>query len=232
MPVGDSITRGYWGSPSHNGYRKPLYDKLTDANYNSDFVGNLADGNFPDPNHDGHDSWHAAGGPGGGILPNVYNWLTANPANIVLLHIGTNDITFDQTGGDANEVSDILDEIDRFSTDTKVILALIIDRVPHSPATTKYNQDVNNMAQSRIAAGDAIVVVDMENALNYINDMADFVHPNDVGYAKMANVWFNALNSVHEQMRERTAKAQAVHIPKQGCLKKICVLGSDVEKRL
>jgi hypothetical protein len=33
-------------------------------------------------------------------------------------------------------------------------------------------------------------------------------------------------------MRERTAKAQAVHIPKQGCLKKICVLGSDVEKRL
>jgi lysophospholipase L1-like esterase len=128
------------------------------------------------------------------VLDNVYNWLTANPADIVLLHIGTNDITYG--GQDANEVSDILDEIDRFSTDIKVILALIIDRRTHSPETTQFNINVNNMAQNRITAGDDIIVVDMEHALNYATNMADELHPNNSGYAKMAGVWFNVLDSV------------------------------------
>ncbi len=196
MPLGDSITRGYWGSANHNGYRKPLYDKLTDANHNFDLVGGLADGNFPDPNHEGHGGWCADGCPVeyGDVNDNVYNWLTANPADIILLHIGTNDIT--RNGEDANEVSAILDEIDRFSTDIKVVLALIIDRVPNDSRTTQYNIDVNNMAQSRIAAGDDIVVVDMNSVFNYIDDMYDNLHPNDVGYTKMADVWFDALDNI------------------------------------
>jgi lysophospholipase L1-like esterase len=148
-------------------------------------------GDFPDPDHEGHSGWHADGGPGGRLLPNVYSWLTANPADIVLLHIGTNDIT--AGGQNANEISDILDEIDRFSTETEVILALIIDRRSHSPATTQFNIDVNSMAQNRIASGDNIIVVDMEHALDYTTDMADSLHPNDDGYAKMADVWYNAL---------------------------------------
>jgi len=200
MPLGDSITRGYWGSPSRNGYRKPLYDKLTDANYNFDFVGSgiPTEGNCPDPNHEGHDGWRAdeilngrASDPCAGKLE---NWLIAYQPDVVLLHIGTNDITYN--GPDANEVNDILDEIDIFSTDTKVILALIIDRVPNDPRTTQFNHDVNNMAQSRIAAGDDIIVVDMNSVFDYVYDMYDSLHPNDAGYAKMANVWFDALDSI------------------------------------
>jgi pectate lyase/lysophospholipase L1-like esterase len=194
MPLGDSITRGWWGSTYAHGYRKPLYDKLMATGCSFDFVGSQSDGNFPDPHHEGHDGWHAAGGTGGGILPNVYNWLTAHPADIVLLHIGTNDITYGDQ--DVNEVNDILNEIDRFSANVKVVLALIINRVPYSSITTQFNHDVNEMAQKRIAAGDDIVVVNMESALNYTTDMSDSVHPNDAGYAKMADVWFAALNSI------------------------------------
>ncbi|MCX5632522.1 MAG: GDSL-type esterase/lipase family protein, partial [Phycisphaerae bacterium] len=157
MPLGDSITRGRYGSPNSHGYRKPLYDKLTDANYNFDFVGGQTDGNFPDPHHEGHDGWHADTAGTSDILGQVYNWLTANPADIVLLHIGTNDIS--NGGQDANEVNDILDEIDRYSTDVKVILALIINRQTYNPQTTQFNHDVNDMAQSRIAAGDDIIIV-------------------------------------------------------------------------
>ena len=49
------------------------------------------------------------------------------------------------------------------------------------------------MASNRIAGGDNIIVVNMENALNYSTDLSDDLHPNDNGYAKMANVWYDAL---------------------------------------
>jgi lysophospholipase L1-like esterase len=190
MPLGDSITSGV-GSTNNNGYRKPLYLKLTEAGYNFDFVGSQTNGDFADPNHEGHSGWHADTTGTNDILGQIYNLLAVNPADIVLLHIGTNDISVG--GQDANEISDILDEIDRFSTDIKVILALIINRQSYSPETTQFNNDVSNMAQSRIDAGDDIIVVDMESALNYATDMADNTHPNDAGYAKMAEVWYNAL---------------------------------------
>ncbi|MDD5011120.1 MAG: GDSL-type esterase/lipase family protein, partial [Phycisphaerae bacterium] len=201
MPLGDSITLGV-GTIPYNGYRKSLYNKLITAGYSFNFIGNKTDGNFPDCDHEGHSGWHASGGTNGGILPNVYNWLTAKPADIVLLHIGTNDITY--SGQDADEVNDILDEIDRFSPDIKVILALIINRrldasSSSRQATIQFNQDVNAMAQSRIAAGDDIVIVNMEPVLDYNitgGDLADILHPNDKGYGKMADVWFNALNDI------------------------------------
>lgn len=197
MPLGDSITRGV-GSTSLNGYRKPLYWALTDAGYNVDFVGGETHGDFVDPNHEGHDGWKADeilnGRPSEPAEGKLEDWLSEHQPDIILLHIGTNDITGEDE--DANEVSDILDEIDRFSTDIKVILALIIDRQTHSLATTQFNTDVNDMAQNRIAAGDDIIIVDMESALDYGTDMYDNLHPNDAGYAKMADIWFDALDSI------------------------------------
>jgi lysophospholipase L1-like esterase len=197
MPLGDSVTRGWYGSPGANGYRKPLYLNLINHGYNVDFVGGQNDGDFADRNHEGHDCWHAASAPGhygGGLLPHIYDWLVANPADIVLLHIGTNDIT--DGDQDANEVAGILDEIDRYSTDITVVLALIINRQNYSQITTQYNNSLNQMATNRIANGDDIIIVNMENALNYSTDMADNLHPNDSGYAKMANVWFAALDNL------------------------------------
>jgi lysophospholipase L1-like esterase len=196
MPLGDSITTGV-SSTNVNGYRKPLYLNLTNSSYDVNFVGSQNAGDFDDTDHEGHNGWHAAGGTDGGLLPNVYDWLAANPAEIVLLHIGTNDIT--DANQDVNEVNDILDEIDRFEVDSNevitVVLALIINRQTYSAVTTQFNNGLNTMALNRIAGGDDIIIVDMENALNYLTDMADELHPNNSGYAKMADVWYEALNN-------------------------------------
>jgi len=200
MPVGDSITRGWYGSSGHWGYRKPLYDSLTNGSYDFNFVGSQTQGSFPDPQHEGHEGWKAdeilygrVSEPGAGKLQ---NWLNIHQPDVVLLHIGTNDIT----AGDQNvasEVNAILDVIDDYEDandkHVTVILALIINRRDHNEATTVFNNDVNNMAQNRIASGDDIIVVDMEHALTYPDDMYDTWHPNDNGYAKMADVWYNAL---------------------------------------
>ncbi len=191
MPLGDSITAGVSPTDS-NSYRKPLYLELVNAGYSIDFVGSQINGDFADPDNEGHGGWHAdATETSDDILGQVYNRLVANPADIVLLHIGTNDIFLGDQ--DPNEISDILDEIDRYSEDITVILALIINRRTYSPETTQFNNEVNDMAWGRIAAGDDIIIVDMEGALNYSTDMEDDLHPNDNGYTKMAAVWYEAL---------------------------------------
>ena len=208
MPLGDSITAGVSSGILDNayviGYRKDLWDSLKSANYRIDFAGGVRHGwaykqteGF-DPDHEGHGGWHAKGGSGGGIGPNIATWLAATPADIVLLHIGTNDIG--SNGQDAAEVDEILEKIDSVSQDIPVILALIVNRVPYSSATAQYNADVKVMAQKRIdEKGDKIVIVDMENGAGLIyakqpeGDMWDDKHPFATGYTKMAKVWKKAL---------------------------------------
>jgi lysophospholipase L1-like esterase len=191
MPLGDSITRGS-GSTSINGYRRPLFQRLEAASHFVDFVGSQLDGSTDfDRNHEGRSGWYADGGSTGSIADNVYYFLGLNPADIVLLHIGTNDI--EEEHASAADIARILDEIRRRSTHITVVLALIINQYPYSPETSAYNAEVSNMALQRIAQGQPIILVDMENALLYPDDLKDGVHPNDNGYAKMADVWFEAL---------------------------------------
>ena len=194
MPLGDSITRGY-ASTNINGYRRQLYLTLEGNGYRTNFVGSQVAGqNDFDTDHEGHGGWHAEkAGVDNDIYDWVYRWLQANPADVVLLHIGTNDIS--NGGQNPAEVGHILDEIKRYNPDITVVLALIINRVPYSAVTTQYNNGVLALAQARIAAGDPIIIVDMERALNYSTDMADDKHPNDSGYSKMARVWLAALES-------------------------------------
>ena len=57
LPLGDSITDGA-GAPG--GYRLRLYQLLTNAGFNVDFVGTLTDNGapgLPDPDHEGHSGW-------------------------------------------------------------------------------------------------------------------------------------------------------------------------------
>ena len=202
MPLGNSITEGDGlglGQP-YVGYRQKLYQDLIGAGYNVDFVGSMSSGDFPEPEHEGHGGWLVKG-----IRDSVYNFLGPNPADIILLHIGTNDINLRTP--QASEVAGILDEIDRYSEDVTVILARIILRNDDNETlrdlknenTTAYNDAVEAMAQTRIAGGDKIIVVDMENALDYPGDMADQYHPNTGGYEKMATVWYNALIPIINQ---------------------------------
>ncbi|MBE0426200.1 MAG: putative Ig domain-containing protein [Nitrospirae bacterium] len=206
MPLGDSITFGrndpalepvdplyYPHVPNYvTGYRQPLYLSLLNAGYYVDFVGSLHDGELAEPVFD-IDHHGVLGALDSDIANNVYNYLSQNPADIILLHIGTNSL--DTNPGD---VENILKEIDRYEQDNSrnimVVLARIINRKTYSLTTTQFNNNVQAMAEGRIANGDEIVIVDQESALDYANDMWDNLHPNNSGYNKMADVWFNGLN--------------------------------------
>jgi lysophospholipase L1-like esterase len=193
MPMGDSITKGEFGSTDDTGYRRLLYHLLEDSGYDVNFVGSLTSG-IPldfDRDHEGHNGYKI-----NELEANTY--LTDNPAHIVLLHIGTNDIRKDPSYTTSGEVEALLDEIDLWETVNNrsaiVILAEIINTqghvCPDSSTTTTFNNNVKAMAEAR--TNDRIVLVDMECSadLNYFTDIADDVHPNDAGFEKMAEKWF------------------------------------------
>ena len=217
LPSGNSITYdNYIGDTrptgERTGYRYKLWEFLRQDGYRTDFVGNRYAGEnyFPDANN--------AGFPGitkgqlarmmiSGINPanrpeTPGPYLESYPADIILLHIGTN-----QVNESTIEVENILDEIDRYETSQNafitVILAQIINRYPYNAVTTNYNKKLKAMAEARIANGDKILIVNMEEDAGLIyaltpdgGDMTDEYHPNASGYEKMAKVWYGAIKEV------------------------------------
>ncbi|MGE5810107.1 MAG: SGNH/GDSL hydrolase family protein [Ignavibacteria bacterium] len=202
MPLGDSITQGV-GDDSSAGYRKYLYRKLVALGYNVDFVGSLTNGvgTDYDRNHEGHGGWGAyrETNPSTSLKDSLPKFLTQNPPDVIILHIGTNDLSdaganFDTPASLADEVRDILNIIHNFNPDITVVLARIINRAPVDQRTTDYNIQLQQRADSLVALGRKIFVDNVESALNYVidndgppytGDMNSQLHPNDNGYRKM-----------------------------------------------
>ena len=91
MPLGDSITESNMGQHS---YRYYLWHMLINDGYQVNFVGSRHGvGNGPpanadfDMDHEGHAGWRADE-----ILNHIQAWATAASPDVVLLHIGTNDV--------------------------------------------------------------------------------------------------------------------------------------------
>jgi len=204
MPLGDSITRG--SNPAIPdpdyivGYRQTLYLDLIDEGYDVYFVGGEQEGERALPafdiDHEGHGGWEADEIVNGNPLDpdgKLDQWLAAHEPDIVLLHIGTNDISDGEDPDDiVLEVKQILDEIFAYDPDTSVILARIINRQIHNQNTTAFNNLLPGMVNGHPNRNN-IFIVDQESALTYPDDLGDEVHPNVTGYSKMADVWFSAL---------------------------------------
>ena len=196
MPLGDSITRGS-GTSDSTGYRLPLFVNLGGAGYKTNFVGAERDGGAApltfDTDHNGY-----SGRTAEWIASQTDAFLNAAPADVILLHIGTNDLLDGQTPGQVvAEVADILDVIDDWESNhhpVTVLLAQIINTPGHNAAISTFNEQLQIAGQARVANGDQLLLVDMENdaGLSYDIDSLDFmddVHPSYEGYQKMANLW-------------------------------------------
>jgi hypothetical protein len=212
MPLGDSITAGVIDGASQLpvperrvGYRKPLLDKLMAAGYPIDFVGSQSFG-AGIPGFDDQSEVHTMASLAGGApakdagypATGIYAWLNQNPADFVLLHVGSEDLS----AARVDHVEAILNEIDRWESDhaaeVRVLLARVIDRQPVDPRISAFNDQLQAMAEARINAPthpDKITIVDQHAALSYPADMSDRLHPTAAGYNKMAKAWFEGIQS-------------------------------------
>jgi GDSL-like lipase/acylhydrolase family protein/type IX secretion system substrate protein len=219
MPLGDSITWGITylpGVSTDEGYRGFLFDSLSTAGYNFDFVGGLQNGDsLTDKDHDGHPAWYAnksssCGGAcvGPGIAAAVDSFLTENPADIVLLHIGTNDLILMDSNpltntipGLVNDIELIISNIHNFDSDIVIIVALIVNS-SHNANITSLTTQLNNALSASLTESNTLRIVNLESALNYPADIvtddgsSHSVHPKVSGYKKIADVWFEELKNV------------------------------------
>ncbi len=188
MPLGDSITDGIFVP---GGYRIKLWKNIVNDGFTVDFVGSLSNGpaELGDKNHEGHSGWRIDE-----IDTNINSWMDTYKPQIVLLHIGTNDISqkYDLNNAPAR-LGGLVDKIcAKLPSGGKLYVASII---PLSYADVKsYNTQIAGIIQSKSNQGKPVYLVDMYSAIA-VSDLSDGVHPNAAGYDKMADVWYKAIKS-------------------------------------
>ena len=184
MPMGDSITAGYQSSTG-DGYRGPLFNQLASQVGTLDFVGSQIDGTMADSSNEGHYGYKIAdiAGLATGVVQSYR-------PNIILLHIGSNDLNSTHAVGNTpQQLASLIDQIVAAEPDATLLVAqLIPSQYPATESAIEaYNAQIPAIVQARVAKGEHVAVVSMDNLP--ASDYADTLHPNDAGYAQMAANW-------------------------------------------
>lgn len=222
MPVGNSITDGAFGSSDGLGFRNDLYARLRDTGLSFDFVGGSGSAPYEGHFFGGAriEEFYPVGfGTGTRDITPAMN---AYAPQYILLHLGTNNINNSDTQAPysndngqtflntaSGRLAELLAYLARWKTGTygsslqKIILCKIIPKVAYPDRLVLFNQEVakivSDSEQGRIPTIPAgtLYLVDQYSPFDVATMMSpDGIHPNDGGYSKMADVYFNALASL------------------------------------
>jgi len=212
LPLGDSITEGF--ASSGGGYRVELFRQAVLNGKNITFVGSLQNGpsnptvegrTFP-RQHEGHggytiDSDASHSGISGPITDGA---LDNYHPHVVLLMIGTNDINGNvDVAGAPGRLGNLIDDITTRAPDTLVVVASIIpvDNTGTNQRVQAFNAAIPAEVSARADAGRHVVFLDNYAAFaadpSYASTlMADYLHPNDAGYAVLGRSFYDSLAAV------------------------------------
>ncbi len=199
MPIGDSITQGNggWGPT----YRYYLWHHLLDAGYSVDFVGSQiapSGGSYPLPNfdqdHEGHNGWRTDQ-----ATASLSAWMTASLPDILLVHLGHNDLIQGETVGQV--IADLGALIDTARAANPAIKVVIARNIPCHTSSNFCRElelavlfdEIPGLVASKTTTASPIIHVDMRTDFSTTADLIDGLHPNASGDAKLALRWFNGL---------------------------------------
>lgn len=198
MALGDSITAG------PGCWRAMLWHQLQTTGYtNIDFVGGSSDGGGCNPgysydwDHEGHGGYSATGIADNNQLP---PWLSAARPDIVLMHLGTNDMWghYIPTATKLAAFTKLVGQMRAGNPNMKIIVAQLIPISASSCSTcpadvVELNNAVPGWAAGLSTTQSPIVVVDQWTGFDAVADTGDGIHPNNTGFQKMANRWYPTL---------------------------------------
>jgi hypothetical protein len=201
MPLGDSITAATDGQAS---YRYWLWHLLRQGGYTVEFVGSQAGvyqgtPKYPDfdPHHEGHWGWTADA-----VLARLEQWARAEQPDVVLCHLGTNDLF----GGESvpstvAEVGQIVEALRRANPRVTILLAQLIP-AHHGQATLQaFNRALPAVATEKTSRASPVLVVDHWSGFDPQRNTYDGLHPNEAGEKKMAQRWYEALHKLWTDTR-------------------------------
>jgi lysophospholipase L1-like esterase len=206
LPLGDSITWGY-GSTNGSGYRAPLLTLLTtppspfsSPNTNITYIGTLTSGNLPPP-------LNANEGHVGALISQIgeyakvpLSWHGTSKGDVVLLMAGTNDMfNANVPAAGAPEIlGSLIDQIVAAWPEAAVLVATLTPsaNIQTQANIEEFNDQVGGVVGERAEKGKRALMVSMADV--ELGDLMDGLHPNDMGYGKMADAWYAGLLEARE----------------------------------
>lgn len=228
MCLGDSITDGFWMT---GGYRNTLCDLITENDQQAqvDMVGPNWGGSGYDTQHAGYSGYSvdniaqedSISGARTGISSFIDWLMTDYPADVVFLQIGTNDILS-------------LYDLENYGTRLEALVDKILPTLPEDgalylatlpcmdatntlyiseyfftvesmdEAVAQCNAQIRALVAKKQSEGARIMLSDINGVLEK-TDLYDGVHPNEEGYRKMGEYWYQQLcgywNGAVDQMQ-------------------------------
>ena len=200
MPLGDSITgsTGCW--------RDKLWDRITEAKPHQeyDFVGHRhgkpkCDGDY-DNDSNGISGVRVSELAASGDLT---GWLAEDPADIVLMHYGSNDIRHGWTTSEIIDALGTVVEQMRQANPRMVILVAQIIPMTTTPMdkdcadcpgkVDALNAEIPGWASGVTTAQSPVVVVDQFSGFDAATDTYDGLHSDGSGGKKIAEAWYQAM---------------------------------------
>ena len=198
MPLGDSITESAGG---HASYRYWLWHDLLASAYDVDFAGSMigVHGGEPlypdfDQDHEGHWGWRADQ-----ILAQISAWAAAYEPELVLIHLGHNDLWQGQSiSSTVNELASIIAELREVNATIEILLAQVIPAVGGIglDSIPAFNAQIPPLAAEMHTPESPVLVVDQHAGFDPYVDTWDGVHPDESGELKMSARWFEALSAL------------------------------------
>ncbi|MEM1271712.1 MAG: SGNH/GDSL hydrolase family protein, partial [Bacteroidota bacterium] len=140
------------------------------------------------------------GGSGSG---QISTWLGGYTPDIVLVHLGTNDVIQCQSiSSSVSELKQLIDVLRSDNPRVTVLLAKVIPMTRSFPCgsdnsdLTALNNQMAGIASDKSTAQSPVQVVDLNTGFNAGTDTYDGIHPNTSGEQKMANGWYAALQPI------------------------------------
>jgi lysophospholipase L1-like esterase len=198
MPLGDSIT----GSPGC--WRALLWNRLQNTGFTDiDFVGTLPPqgcGVAHDGDNEGHGGFLATNIASQNVLP---GWLAATRPDVVLMHLGTNDVWNNRSPQQIlGAFTTLVNQMRASNPNMRILVAQIIPMNPSNcpdcgNRVVAFNAAIPGWASGLSTARSPITVVDQWTGFSTAADTTDGVHPNGTtGIQKMSDRWYPALAAV------------------------------------
>lgn len=209
LPLGDSITHG---GQAHASYRHELWFDLVDATYAVEFVGRqntLFAGSTPnpawypdygsfDPDHEG---WW--GNRTDEILDFIDEAAAAAQPDVVLIHLGTNDIGQNGAQGVVDANANLRQIIASLRAENPAVAILLARVIPigagsgygsNAAQVGPLNDAIDQIALDLDSGPSPVIVVDLNAGFDLLTMMQlDELHPNVTGEGWMADRWLAAL---------------------------------------